>query len=83
MFTLWGDTAFYDHNLLRKLDRRHTKFAVSADVSEGVRDACRKVPKDAWTPLLDSAGKPTEKEIARKSDWVGKQREPADRREVG
>lgn len=59
-----GDTAFYDHNLLRKLDRRGTRFAVSADVSEGVRDACRELPKDAWKPLLDSAGKPTEKEIA-------------------
>jgi hypothetical protein len=59
-----SDTAGYDHKLLRELDRRSVKFAVSADICDAIRKECRALPPDAWKPISNAAGRVTDREVA-------------------
>lgn len=59
-----GDTAFYDHRLLRELDRRDIGFAVSADVSEPIRAECRGLAECEWKPVRNHEGRKTDREVA-------------------
>jgi hypothetical protein len=59
-----SDSAGYDHKLLRELDRRGIRFAVSADVCEGIRNECRALPPGDWKPVCNAAGRTTDREVS-------------------
>jgi hypothetical protein len=59
-----SDTAGYDHKLLRELDRRGVKFAVSADMCEPIRAECRALPPGDWKPVCNAEGRTTDREVA-------------------
>jgi hypothetical protein len=46
-----GDSALYEHELLRWLDERRIGFAVSADLSARLAAAIRALPEAAWMRL--------------------------------
>ncbi len=56
-----GDSALYDHEVLRFLDREGVSFAVSADMTQQLKAEIQKLPAGDWR-LLDrrdgSAGEP-------------------------
>jgi hypothetical protein len=58
-----GDTALYDHETLRTIDRAGAGFAVSADVSKELRAAIESASRrigSAWEPLPRRDGRPGE-----------------------
>jgi hypothetical protein len=55
-----GDTALYDHRLLRELDRGGVGFAISADMSPQLAAASEAVPADQWAELRARDGSPGE-----------------------
>lgn len=59
-----SDSAAYDHELLRALDRRGIRFAVSADVGDAIRRECRALEPEAWKRLRDREGKETDREVS-------------------
>jgi hypothetical protein len=59
-----SDSAAYDHKLLRELDRRGIRFAVSADMSEPIRQECRALAPEEWKPVRNAEGRTTDREVA-------------------
>jgi hypothetical protein len=55
-----GDTALYDHRLMRELDRAGVKFAISADMSPQLHAASEAVPPQEWAELRGRDGSPGE-----------------------
>lgn len=56
-----GDSALYDQQLMRELDRAGVGFGISADMSPALRAEIDRLPADAWQPLRardGSAGEP-------------------------
>ena len=50
-----GDSALYEHDLLRWLDERRIGFAVSADMGARLSAAIRALPEEAWQPDAEEA----------------------------
>ena len=55
-----GDSALYDHEVLRFLDRAGVEFAVSADMTRPLRAEIQKLPTGDWKPLRRPDGSPGE-----------------------
>ena len=55
-----GDSALYDHEVLRFLDREGVEFAVSADMTRQLRTEICKLPAGDWNPLRRADGSPGE-----------------------
>jgi len=55
-----ADTALYDHQTLRTMDRAGAKFAVSADVTAPLRAEIEKASQSSWAPLGRRDGRPGE-----------------------
>lgn len=51
-----ADTALYEHKLLRFLDRRGVKFAISADLTRELRKEIEKLDEKAWQRLAPREG---------------------------
>lgn len=51
-----ADTALYEHKLLRFLDRKGIKFAISADLTRELRQEIEKFDEKAWKPLPPREG---------------------------
>jgi hypothetical protein len=52
-----GDSAFYEHDLLRWLDRNGIEFGVTADMSKQLRAELAGLPDTAWKSLMTSDGR--------------------------
>lgn len=48
-----GDSALYEHSVLRYLDTAVTGYAVSADMSKELRAAVESVPEASWTLITE------------------------------
>lgn len=51
-----GDSALYEHKVLRFLDRETIEFAISADLSRELRKEIDALPQKAWQPLPPREG---------------------------
>lgn len=52
---LRGDSALYEHDLMRWLDGRRIGYAISADMSRELADCIRALPEDHWKPDREEA----------------------------
>jgi hypothetical protein len=59
-----GDSASYDHVLMRYLDDAGHPLAISARVSKQLRDAIRALPEDHWRPAMKRDGSSSDREVA-------------------
>lgn len=59
-----GDTALYDHQLLRFLDHEKVEFAISADLSKELSQAIADLDEGAWKKLPPRKG-----EVAKEEKW--------------
>jgi len=59
-----GDTALYDHQLLRFLEQEKIQFAISADLSKELSREISKLPEAAWEKLPPRKG-----EVEKEERW--------------
>lgn len=51
-----ADSALYEQDVLAYLVKEEIEFAISADISQQLRQAIQAVPKTAWQPVRDDEG---------------------------